>query len=124
MPLGEGGVIAITVAHQTEDMTKAVELMSSNCGNDKYKVTDEGEVVTGTTTEGDATQTHKAGTASTQAGTLFGIPITSGGSDPSNSTRSTSTTTAVKEWQVTYECKTAQAMAPSGSTPVAKKKTK
>jgi len=101
---GEGGVIAVTVAHQQEDMPKAQELMSSNCGQGNYKVTEEGEVQVGTKTEGDARQTHDAGASGQQVGTLFGIPVTSGGREASNNTHSSSTTSAVKEWQIVYEC--------------------
>lgn len=101
---GEGGVIAVTVAHQSEDMPKANELMTSNCGAGNYKVTEEGEVQVGTTTEGDSTQTHDTGAPGQQVGTLWGIPVTSGGREASNNTRSRTTTSAVKEWQITYEC--------------------
>lgn len=112
---GEGGVIAVTVAHQTEDMPKANEMMAANCGEGKFKVTEEGEVVTGTTTEGSASETRDKGEKGHQVGSLFGLPITSGGREASNNTKSSSTTTSIKEWQISYECKSAVASAPAAA---------
>lgn len=123
---GDGGVIAVTMAHQAEDMPKANEMMAQNCGEGNYKVTEEGEVVVGSTTEGTASQTHDAGRPGQQVGTLFGMPVTSGGRDASNNTRTQTTTSAVKEWQITYECKGAAAAAPASGekAPAAKAKKK
>jgi hypothetical protein len=118
---GEGGVIAVTMAHQAEDMPKANEMMAQNCGEGKFKVTEESEVVVGTTTDSDASQTHDGGESGKQVGTLFGLPITSGQRDASNNTHGRSTTSAVKEWQINYECKGAM---PAASAPVGAKSKK
>ena len=58
---GAGGVIAVTMAHRDEDMPKATEMMAQNCGTNPSKVTEEGEVVVGTTTVSNAQETHNAG---------------------------------------------------------------
>jgi hypothetical protein len=98
-----GGVVALKAEHRDEDKAKAFDMMKSNCGNEGYKVTEEGEVVVGQTTASTATENTDYGGKKT--GTLFGLPITSG-SDKSASTNTVASTTQLKEWQMTYECLT------------------
>jgi hypothetical protein len=101
---GNGGEIALRPEHRDEDRMKAQSMMASNCGASSVKVLEEGEVVVGSTTNSNASQTHNAGRQGTNVGTLFGIPVTSGGQQASNDTSTSATTMAVKEWNIKYEC--------------------
>ena len=103
---GQSGVIALKPGHQTEDQEKAKGMMSSNCGTTPVKVIEEGEVAVGQEVKSNADTTKRQGYAGTQVGSLFGLPITSGGANPTDSTSGTATTTAIKEWQISYECVT------------------
>jgi hypothetical protein len=100
------GVIALKTEHRDEDRQKAEGMMQSNCGQLPVKVLEEGEVAVGQTTTGNATETKDQGSAGTQAGSLFGIPLMTGQKDPSKNTATSSTTTNVTEWQISYECTT------------------
>ena len=100
----QGGVIALKTEHRDEDRTKAESMMKKNCGNAAVKINEEGEVTVGQTTSGSAKETKDAGSDGLKLGSLFGVPVMSGASDPSKNTATTSTTTAVKEWQISYEC--------------------
>jgi len=95
---GHSGVVALKLEHRKEDRDLAISYMSENCGSKKSSITDEGEVVIGTTTNSNS-QEKKGGTD--KLGSLFGIPLTSTTPDSSSST---STTTQEKEWQITYKC--------------------
>lgn len=101
---GQGGVIALKPVHQTEDQEKAKMMMASNCGTAAVKVVEEGEVAVGQETRSSADTTKRPGYAGTQVGTLFGLPVTSGGSHATDSTSGTAVTTSIKEWQISYEC--------------------
>jgi hypothetical protein len=119
---GTGGLIALKTEHRDEDRAKAQSMMESNCGSKAVKITEEGEVVVGTSTTSNAKETNQAGTQGSQVGSFFGMPITSGASDPSKNTSTSATTTAVKEWNIAYDCGTATAdAAPTDATPVASK---
>lgn len=100
----QGGIVALKTEHRDEDRAKADMMMKKNCGDMPVKITEEGEVAVGQTTTGNATETKDAGSSGTKVGSLFGMPIMSGANDPSKNTSSTSTTMAVKEWQIAYEC--------------------
>lgn len=100
----QGGVIALKSEHRDEDRMKADRMMSTNCTNQNVKILEEGEVAIGQTTTGSAQESHQKGTDGTQVGSLFGIPVVSGQQDPSKSTASSSTTTNLTEWQISYEC--------------------
>lgn len=100
----KGGIIALHTEHRDEDRAKADMMMKKNCGDTPVKITEEGEVAVGQTTTGNATETKDAGSQGQKVGSLFGMPIMSGAADPSKNTSSTTTTTAVKEWQIAYEC--------------------
>lgn len=118
---GNGGEIALREEHRDEDRAKAQAMMNSNCGASTVKVLEEGEVVVGQTTNSSATQTHNAGSQGTQVGTLFGIPVTSGSREASNNTATTATTTALKEWNIKYNCEKAIAEAPVAAPEKTKK---
>lgn len=114
---GAGGEIALRAEHRDEDRAKAQMTMSTNCGTSPVKVLEEGEVVVGQTTASNAQETHNAGRPGTTVGTLFGLPVTSGGQQASNNTSTTATTTALKEWNIKYEC--AKAVATETPVPTA-----
>lgn len=120
---GTGGIIALKPEHRDEDTMKAQQMMAANCGTHPVKVVEEGEVAVGQEVKSNADTTHNAGTNSQPMGTFFGLPVTSVGTAPSNSTSGTSVTTAVKEWQINYECLTA-ATAAATPAPVKAKKVK
>ncbi|CAN5577474.1 hypothetical protein BH10BDE1_BH10BDE1_33130 [soil metagenome] len=120
---GKGGEIALKTEHRDEDRAKAQMMMGTNCGANAIKVTEEGEVVIGQTTNSNASQTHNQGQAGTTVGTFLGMPITSGGTQASNDTAMSATTTALKEWNIKYDCETAVATAaPAAPTKTKKKK--
>lgn len=96
------GIIALDTNHRSEDRTKADEKMKSNCAPYAVNVLEEGEVVTGQTTTGNSSETNQA-SSQRKVGTLFGLPLTSG-SPASKDTATTSTTTSLKEWQISYAC--------------------
>lgn len=96
----EGGIVALNLEHNNEDRTFAEGIMSSTCRDSQFAILEEGEVAIGTETV--SNETHKAGQESTKVGSLWGIPLTSGGSDPSKNTNST--TLQKKEWQIRYKC--------------------
>lgn len=93
------GVIALKIEHRKEDRDLAMSYMKENCGRKKVEITDEGEVVIGTTTSS-STDSYKGGKK--KVGSFFGIPVTS---TSAGSEKSTSTTLQQKEWQITYKCK-------------------
>ncbi|MBC7466489.1 MAG: hypothetical protein H7256_10900 [Bdellovibrio sp.] len=104
---GQNGVIALRLDNRDEDKAKARQMMSSNCGAAAVKVLEEGEVVVGQETKGTADTTKSKAVPGAQVGSLWGIPLTSGGRDAQDSTQSSSVTTSVKEWQMSYECEIA-----------------
>lgn len=95
-----GGIVALNLDHNDQDRDYAEKIMSSTCRDRGVNVLEEGEVVIGTVTS--STETRKAGSEGTKVGSLWGIPVTSGGSDPSKNTNST--TLQKKEWQIKYKC--------------------
>lgn len=112
---GNGGEIALKTGHRDEDRAKAQTMMMSNCGSSPMKVLEEGEVVVGQTTNSNAQQTHDAGITGTNIGTFLGMPVTSGGREASNNTSSSATTTALKEWNIKYECEKIVAEGPAAA---------
>lgn len=120
---GVGGTIAVPTNPRQEDRDRANEHMISNCGNGNYKVTEEGEVVTGETTQANTRNDYRQNTQQ-QTGSFLGMPIMSG--DPGGTDSSTtSTRTQIKEWQISYECNPAAPMPPSAApAPKATKKKK
>lgn len=100
----QGGVIALKLEHRSEDSALAQQLMASNCGPKPVKVIEEGEVVIGEKTSTQADESYRAGEKSNKVGSLFGIPVMSGGRDPNTQTRTEANVTQLKEWQIVYEC--------------------
>lgn len=101
---GKGGEIALKSEHRDEDRSKAQSLMTSNCGALSVNVLEEGEVVVGQTTNSNASETHNNGSSGVSMGSFMGLPISSGGTKASNDTATTATTTALKEWNIKYNC--------------------
>ena len=108
--------------HRDEDRAKAQSMMTTNCGSVPLKILEEGEVVVGQTTNSTASQTHNAGSSGTAMGSFLGMPVTSGGREASNDTASSATTTALKEWNIKYECEKAIAEAPAPAIKIKKMK--
>lgn len=102
----QGGVIALKTEHRDEDRAKAEMMMKKNCGDLSVKIKEEGEVVVGQTTSGSSKETKDNGAAGIKLGSLFGMPVTSGSEDPSKNTATSSSTTNINEWQISYECAT------------------
>lgn len=100
----QGGVIALNLNHRSEDEQKAQTLMKNTCGQLDVQVLEEGEVVIGQETKSRSDSTYQQQTPGKQVGNLFGIPVTSGGRDASTQQESMTSTVAVKEWQIQYEC--------------------
>ncbi len=100
----QGGLIALKLEHRDEDRAKAQTMMESNCNPAPVNVLEEGEVAVGQETKSSGNTSYDQGTKDQQVGTLFGLPLVSSGQKPSNSTETSSTTVAVKEWQISYEC--------------------
>lgn len=98
----EGGLIAIPVDYRPEDRYKADEKMRNNCAPLVVKVTNEEEAVVGQKTETDSRDTHREKNES-QVGSLFGIPMVAGDAGGKD-TKSSATTTSIKEWQISYQC--------------------
>lgn len=100
----QNGIIALKLEHRDEDRAKATAMMDSNCRPAPVKVLEEGEVVIGQESTTNSNTSKNAGESSTSMGSFLGIPLTSGGKDPSESTSAKVSTTQVKEWQISYEC--------------------
>lgn len=99
---GDGGILAMKVDFRPEDRAVADQKMQANCSGKTVKVDSEEEVVVGQKTEGNSRDTDRK-SDKRQVGTLFGIPMVSG-EEAGKDTASSSTTTALKEWQIVYVC--------------------
>lgn len=96
------GVISIPVNYRDEDRTKAETTMQKNCSPFFPEVLEEGEVAVGTKVDSSGSESDRKSTER-KVGSLFGIPVVTGeaaGKDMSSS----STTTQIKEWHITYRC--------------------
>lgn len=102
----QNGIIALKVGYRDEDRQKATQMMASNCSPTQARVIEEGEVVIGQESTTNSNTSKNAGSQSTQVGNFFGMPLMSGGKDPSENTSAKVSTTTVKEWQISYECLT------------------
>jgi hypothetical protein len=109
----QGGVIALKPEHREEDSAKARQMMASNCATLPVKVLEEGEVAVGQETKSANTTSQNRGTRSEQVGSLFGLPISTVGTSPTQDTSGSSTVTSIKEWQISYECETPAAAGKS-----------
>lgn len=106
------GVVSIPLKHRDEDRAKATERMNRNCAPFPAEVVEEGEVAVGQETRSSGKETDRA-SSETKVGSLFGIPVMSGEAAGKN-TSSTSTTTAIKEWHISYKCIRETASAKKG----------
>lgn len=98
-----GGVIALKTEHRSEDRAKADEMMKNTCAG-RFQVLEEGEVVVGQETTSKTNTDHHEAQRGQEVGSLFGIPVVSGGRNAGSEQSSVSSTVAVKEWQIQYEC--------------------
>ena len=98
----EGGVISLKENFRDEDRQKADEKMTKNCYPKSVKIVEEGKVVVGQKVDTGSTDTRRDDSRKT-VGSLFGMPLVSGEAAGTN-TQSSSTTTALKEWQIAYAC--------------------
>lgn len=98
----QGGIIAMNTKYRAEDRQQAESMMQSNCGPLAVNILEEGEIVTGHETKTTSNETNRDDTRKSQ-GHLFGIPVISG-SASGKETAQSSSTTQLKEWQISYEC--------------------
>ncbi len=101
---GQNGIVALKLDHRDEDKAKANQMMTSNCQSAIVKILEEGEVVIGQESTTDSKTSKNAGESSKPIGSLFGIPMSSVGTDPSEATSAKVSTSQLKEWQISYEC--------------------
>lgn len=101
---GKEGVIALRQVNRPEDRALAEQMMTQNCAGKEVKVIEEGEVVIGEKTKSSGSESHVPGKSGKQVGTLFGLPITSGGRNSGTESSSESEKVQLKEWQISYEC--------------------
>ncbi len=110
----DSGIIAIKPVHRPEDRQRADQLMQTNCAPFMVKVLEEGEVAVGSETKGSTRESDRANSQH-QVGSLFGIPVI-GGDKGGKDSESNTVTTAIKEWQISYQCeKPVAAQAPTAS---------
>jgi hypothetical protein len=114
----QGGVIALKTEHREEDKSKANQMMQMNCGANKVKVLEEGEVVIGQETSAKSDTTNHEAKKPTEMGSFLGMKMLSGGNEAGSTQNATTSTTNIKEWQIQYEC-ISQANEP---TPAVKRK--
>ena len=100
----QNGIVALKADHRDEDRAKATVMMESNCRPAPVKVLEEGEVVIGQESTTNSNTSKNAGESSVSMGSFLGLPLTSGGKDPSESTSGKVSTSQLKEWQISYEC--------------------
>lgn len=98
----EGGTISLKENYRAEDRQVADEKMKANCAPLNFKVLEEGEIVVGQKTQTDSRDTKRDDTRG-EVGSLFGIPVIAGEAGGKDS-QSSSLTTALKEWQISYQC--------------------
>lgn len=111
----QGGIIALKTDNRPEDRTHAESIMRQNCGSNTLKILEEGEVITGQTTTSDAKKTNET---ENQGGLKLGAFTFGGAAENAEKTQTTATTTALKEWQISYTC----VAATTTPTTTAKKK--
>lgn len=99
---GQGGVIAMSLDPRPEDRQVAEQKMQATCGSQPVQIVEEGEVTVGTKSVQNDRSTHRDDTRRKQ-GKFLGMDVVSGEAGGLNTTTE-STTEAVKEWQITYEC--------------------
>jgi hypothetical protein len=76
--------------------------MARNCSPLKPIVMEEGEAVVGQKTDASSRETKRDSTEH-KVGSLFGVPLMSGEKEGKDSATS-SVTTQIKEWHISYKC--------------------
>jgi hypothetical protein len=109
---GVSGLIALKPEFRDEDRAKAQSIMASNCSGSIVNVLEEGEVVVGTKNVANSREVQNEKKSGMQVGSLFGIPVHSEGEKASQDTASTTETTSIKEWNISYECQKSVAEGP------------
>ncbi len=99
---GEGGVIAMALDHRDEDRKVAEDKMRATCGNNPFRIQEEGEVAVGTKSVQNDRSTRRDDTRK-DAGSFLGMNFVTGEAGGVDS-KTESVTEAVKEWQITYDC--------------------
>lgn len=99
---GQGGVIAMSIDPRPEDRQVAEQKMQATCGPQPVQILEEGEVTVGTKSVQNDRSTLRDDTRRKQ-GKFLGMDVVSGEAGGIN-TSTESTTEAVKEWQITFEC--------------------
>ena len=108
---GQEGIIALRTEHVPEDRTYADSLMARNCGEaSAVNVFEEGEVQVGQSTTSNSQVRDKKEDNCFKFG---GMKWNTGGQTDVKNKAESSTTVAVKEWQISYKCKTAMAASPA-----------
>lgn len=97
-----GGIIGLPLNPSAEDRKKADDLMQQNCSPLMVSVEDEGEAVIGQQTKSTGNETNVDDTRRSQ-GQFLGMNLMSG-SNSGKETSQSSTTTQLKEWQISYAC--------------------
>jgi hypothetical protein len=106
---GVEGVISLRLDHNPEDRASAEALMVKNCGTSAVNVLEEGEIVVGTTTSSNSKAVEDKQPAAFNFG---GLKMLSGSQADVTKTETSSKTVADKEWQINYDCKIAEVIAP------------
>jgi hypothetical protein len=101
---GVEGTVALKPEYVEEDRTYADTVMARNCGTKPVNVLEEGEVQVGTSTSSN-TKAHDEKVAN-GFNIGSGFKLLSGGTTDVKNTEKQSTTVAVKEWHIVYNCKT------------------
>jgi hypothetical protein len=96
------GIVSVPLNPRMEDRARADERMKSNCAPYPVTIREEGEVVVGQEVKASSSEADRRSTEQ-QVGSLFGLPVTTGQAGGKD-VQSSSVTTAVKEWQISYSC--------------------
>jgi hypothetical protein len=94
---GVGGVISVKPAQDPEARQKARALMVQTCGRKRFKIVKEGRVAVGTETTGSSTSTP-------QDRKQYNLFTGKSKTVTETNTDSSSTTSNVYEWHLTYRC--------------------
>ena len=98
----ESGIITLKENFRDEDRQKAEEKMKTNCSPLMFRIVEEGEIVVGQKIDTGTSETKRDDTRS-EVGSLFGIPVIAG-ENGGKDMNSSSTTTNLREWQISYVC--------------------
>ncbi len=97
---GKSGIIALHTNPRSEDRTEADRKMKDNCKGQEVNILEEGEVTVGQQTDSQSAKTR--GTKDKEDFAIGGLSF--GEKKPSEDTETSSVTTALKEWQISYNC--------------------